>query len=30
MAAELKSRSLVGVIGPDWRDFLQGLLSQDV
>ena len=29
-AAELKSRSLVGVIGPDWRDFLQGLLSQDV
>ncbi|HEY3890123.1 MAG TPA: folate-binding protein [Caulobacteraceae bacterium] len=29
-AAELKSRSLVAVIGPDWRDFLQGLLSQDV
>ena len=29
-AAQLKSRSLVGVIGPDWRDFLQGLLSQDV
>ena len=29
-AAELKSRVLVGVIGPDWRDFLQGLLSQDV
>jgi len=29
-AAELESRSLVGVIGPDWRDFLQGLLSQDV
>jgi hypothetical protein len=29
-AAELKSRSLVGIIGPDWRDFLQGLLSQDV
>jgi hypothetical protein len=28
--AELKSRGLVGVIGPDWRDFLQGLLSQDV
>ncbi|HZC17040.1 MAG TPA: folate-binding protein [Caulobacteraceae bacterium] len=28
--AELKSRSVVGVIGPDWRDFLQGLLSQDV
>ena len=30
MAAQLKSRSLVGVIGPDWREFLQGLLSQDV
>jgi hypothetical protein len=30
IAAQLKSRSLVGVIGPDWRDFLQGLLSQDV
>jgi folate-binding protein YgfZ len=29
-AAELKSRKLVGVIGPDWREFLQGLLSQDV
>src|SRR5450432_319775 len=29
-AAELMSRSLVGVIGPDWRAFLQGLLSQDV
>jgi folate-binding protein YgfZ len=29
-AAELKSRAVVGVIGPDWRDFLQGLLSQDV
>jgi folate-binding protein YgfZ len=28
--AELMSRSVVGVIGPDWRDFLQGLLSQDV
>jgi hypothetical protein len=28
--AELKSRSVVSVIGPDWRDFLQGLLSQDV
>src|ERR1700733_15162054 len=28
--AELNSRSLVGVIGADWRDFLQGLLSQDV
>ena len=28
--AELNSRALVGVVGPDWRDFLQGLLSQDV
>jgi tRNA-modifying protein YgfZ len=28
--AELKSRGLVGVVGPEWRDFLQGLLSQDV
>jgi tRNA-modifying protein YgfZ len=28
--ADLKSRSLVAVIGPDWRAFLQGLLSQDV
>jgi folate-binding protein YgfZ len=28
--AELTSRVLVSVIGPDWRSFLQGLLSQDV
>jgi len=29
-AARLKSRALVRVEGPDWRTFLQGLLSQDV
>ncbi len=29
-AAELTSRAIVAVIGPDWRAFLQGLLSQDV
>jgi folate-binding protein YgfZ len=29
-AAELRSRALVSVAGPDWRTFLQGLLSQDV
>jgi folate-binding protein YgfZ len=28
--AELKSRALVRVAGPDWRNFLQGLLTQDV
>jgi hypothetical protein len=28
--AELRSRALVSVVGPDWRAFLQGLLSQDV
>ena len=28
--AELTSRALVGVTGPDWRVFLQGLLSNDV
>jgi tRNA-modifying protein YgfZ len=28
--AKLKSRALVRVEGPDWRTFLQGLLSQDV
>lgn len=28
--ARLDSRSLVRVEGPDWRSFLQGLLSQDV
>src|ERR1700691_1116038 len=30
LTAELKSRALVSVAGPDWRTFLQGLLSQDV
>jgi tRNA-modifying protein YgfZ len=30
LAAELKSRALMSVAGPDWRTFLQGLLSQDV
>src|SRR5947209_9256141 len=28
--ASLKSRALIAVAGPDWRDFLQGLLTQDV
>jgi hypothetical protein len=28
--AELTSRALVAVSGPDWRGFLQGLLTQDV
>ncbi len=28
--AELPSRALVAVTGPDWRAFLQGLLSNDV
>ena len=28
--AQLESRALVQVSGPDWRDFLQGLLTQDV
>jgi tRNA-modifying protein YgfZ len=28
--AKLKSRALVRLEGPDWRTFLQGLLSQDV
>ncbi len=28
--AELKSRALIDVKGPDWRSFLQGLLSNDV
>ncbi len=28
--AELKSRAVVAVSGPDWRTFLQGLISQDV
>jgi folate-binding protein YgfZ len=29
-AAQLSSRAIVAVIGPDWRAFLQGLISQDV
>ena len=28
--AWLKSRALIAVGGPDWRSFLQGLISQDV
>jgi folate-binding protein YgfZ len=28
--AELTSRALIAVSGPDWRSFLQGLLTQDV
>ena len=28
--AELESRALIAVGGPDWRSFLQGLLTQDV
>jgi folate-binding protein YgfZ len=28
--AQLKSRALIGVQGPDWRSFLQGLISSDV
>jgi folate-binding protein YgfZ len=28
--AHLRSRALVGVKGPDWRSFLQGLVTQDV
>ena len=28
--ALLKSRALIAVSGPDWRGFLQGLISQDV
>lgn len=28
--ATLPSRALVAVTGPDWRDFLQGLITQDV
>ena len=26
----LSSRALIGVGGPDWRSFLQGLITQDV
>ena len=29
-SALLKSRALIAVSGPDWRSFLQGLLTQDV
>ena len=28
--APLKSRALIALSGPDWRDFLQGLITQDV
>ena len=28
--AHLSSRALIGVRGPDWRSFLQGLITQDV
>jgi folate-binding protein YgfZ len=28
--APLKTRALIAVAGPDWRDFLQGLITQDV
>lgn len=28
--ARLSSRAVIGVSGPDWRSFLQGLLTQDV
>jgi folate-binding protein YgfZ len=28
--ASLKSRALIGLDGPDWRSFLQGLITQDV
>src|SRR5678809_88029 len=28
--AALPSRALIAVGGPDWRDFLQGLITQDV
>lgn len=30
LAARLESRGLVAVEGPDWRSFLQGLITQDV
>jgi folate-binding protein YgfZ len=29
-AAALQSRALIAISGPDWRTFLQGLLTQDV
>src|SRR6201992_3986654 len=28
--AWLKSRALIAIAGPDWRSFLQGLITQDV
>ena len=28
--APLQSRALIAVAGPDWRSFLQGLVTQDV
>ena len=28
--SHLRSRALVAVRGPDWRSFLQGLLTQDI
>jgi folate-binding protein YgfZ len=28
--AHLSSRALIALAGPDWRDFLQGLITQDV
>jgi folate-binding Fe-S cluster repair protein YgfZ len=28
--AALQSRAVIGVAGPDWRAFLQGLVTQDV
>ena len=28
--AWLKSRALIALSGPDWRSFLQGLITQDV
>ena len=28
--AHLDSRALIRLGGPDWRDFLQGLISNDV
>ncbi len=30
LIAPLKSRALISVSGPDWRSFLQGLVTQDV
>ena len=30
VVARLTSRAVIAVSGPDWRSFLQGLLTQDV